>query len=256
MQTHNRSNSSIESPHSFQDWNPPDLELELFEEDETVQWGTEREEEGIAEAPVIVEPPQPKPQSGWRKVRPWVIGGTVIGSILFVGVNLGAHALKSLGGIISCGGFFEGNQGAAHFVSIVNQQQQKSFQDKGKWGTSFDALKLSPNDTMSFNHSVSVTPKAAFTFVTPRADATERAYLGLFEWNESALYKLKGYVGAVFVVPDAKAKVKPGQPKPMTTIAISCEASEPGLQFLGRPTLKGNQPVCPKGTVNLNRPSV
>lgn len=219
-------------------------------EDETVNWHHHPDPRQDVVNPKLDSPsatPTSTPTLQPTKKRSLTLYLVGAGVIVFVGVNLGAEALRYLGSIFSCGPSLVGNAEAKQAIYTMNRAQQAQLGETKQFSESLTGLNVGIQpQTRYFQYSTVATPQAAFNYAIPNPKATEPAHFGIFEWQKSALDRLNSQVGAVFIVPQANQKAA-SQQQP-ATVSIVCEAVKPGLKRLDQPRLEGTEPVCPAGT--------
>ena len=114
-------------------------------------------------------------------------------------------------------------------VGSMNRATQAYFLENAKFPTSFSQLQLGI-DSQSQNYQYEV-----------RLIGNNGVHL----LGTSKLAELKGYSGAVFVVQSGASD--------RTTVAVLCEATNPGVGDLAAPKLINNTPTCSEGTVGLQK---
>ncbi|MGK7902614.1 MAG: type IV pilin-like G/H family protein [Hormoscilla sp.] len=113
-----------------------------------------------------------------------------------------------------------GSMNRAHQAYFLDNKEPE---EKGKFANEFGKLELDiPTETENYQYLLRATDSATFHY----AIAKER--------------ELKSYVGAVFMVETASEG----------TLAISCEAAEPGL-IPAEPQMENGVPTCGAGTEEL-----
>ncbi len=122
-------------------------------------------------------------------------------------------------------------------IGQVNRAQQAYFLEQGKFSDSFADLGIGKRtQTENYDYSMRVTPSAVFNYAIPRKK------------------RMKGYVGAVFLIPGDEATGE------SLTKAIACEAKSSWLSNWyvsrpGDPIVRGNDIKCPPNTRELGRSS-
>ena len=119
---------------------------------------------------------------------------------------------------------------AKQYMGSMNRAQQAYFwenkerEEKGKFANEIGKLELDiPTETENYKYLLRATDSASFHY----AIAKER--------------ELKGYVGAVFMVETASSG----------TLAILCQAIDPGIALPAEPQMENGVPTCGAGTEEL-----
>jgi type IV pilus assembly protein PilA len=120
-------------------------------------------------------------------------------------------------------------------IGQVNRAQQAYFLEQGKFSDSFADLGIGKRtQTENYDYSMRVTPSAVFNYAIPRKK------------------RMKGYVGAVFLIPGDEATGE------SSTKAIACETKSSWLSNWdvsrpGDPIVRGKVIECPPNTRDLSR---
>lgn len=190
---------------------------------------------------VTVESPEAPTQTA--KPKNWISFIFLRLLLVFIAVNLGMEFLKFLGNAVSCGASKSVLAEAKVYVGSMNRAQQAFQIENNQFANAVEPLGLGMRtQTASFNYSTRTTGNAAFSYAIPREDAYEKASWGVFSWKRSINYRLKPYVGGVFVIPQN------GEGEMATVL---CESLETGTIKIAEPYLENNIPTCGKGTRKL-----
>lgn len=202
----------------------PELLMQVGDDDQQNQLVLEPEQEAIADLPQD-ELPLQKPKKTKRSLLRWIVYGGL-------GFGILAIALPAfLGQAVGCGNKARNSEGKT-YVGSMNRAQQAFWLEKSAFAKSIPALDLGiQEETSNFKYEIQRLPLVSYQYAIPKND------------------KVKGFVGAVFVVAPENSSEK----KEITTVAILCESQGTGLQEkLSKPSFQNGKPTCAEGTLSLN----
>ncbi|MGL4378700.1 MAG: type IV pilin-like G/H family protein [Microcoleaceae cyanobacterium] len=117
---------------------------------------------------------------------------------------------------------------AKQYTYSMNQAQKSKYAEKGSFANSVDALGMGiKTETTNYKYSVDAAKNAAFNYGVPKFKS------------------LRGYVGAVFVVPSTQPNAAKNK---ITTVEILCRTKTPSIIKPAHPYLIKGSPVCGDGT--------
>lgn len=115
----------------------------------------------------------------------------------------------------------------------MNRAQHAIYLEKKSFTSSLNELGLGISSEIPYHrYFVRATNTAAFNYAIPKKESSNQ---------KSSEYK--SFVGATFVLSDAKNKSK--------TVTIICKSNVPGSIKLPEPTLQNNLPTCPVDSSSL-----
>ncbi|NMF58102.1 type IV pilin-like G/H family protein [Pseudanabaena yagii] len=206
----------------------PELLLQVDDDDRENQLVLETEQEAIADLPQD-ELPLQKPKKTKRSLLRWIVYG---------GLGFGILAIvlpAFLGQSVGCGNKARNYEGKT-YVGSMNRAQQAFWLEKSAFAKSIPALDLGiQEETSNFKYEIQRLPLVSYQYAIPKND------------------KVKGFVGAVFVVAPENNPENNSEKREITTVAILCESQGTGLQEkLSKPSLQNGKPTCAEGTLSLN----
>lgn len=203
----------------------PELLLQVEDEAQLV---LETEQEAIADLPQDESLLQ-KPKKSKRSLLRWIVyGGLGFGILALV---LPAFLIQAIG----CGNKARNSEGKT-YVGSMNRAQQAFWLEKSAFAKSIPALDMGiSEETSNFKYEIQRLPLVSYQYAIPKND------------------KVKGFVGAVFVVaPESNSETKEIT-KEIITVTILCESQGTGLQEkLSNPSFQNGKPTCPEGTLSIN----
>ncbi|NES98206.1 MAG: hypothetical protein F6K32_24075, partial [Desertifilum sp. SIO1I2] len=148
----------------------------------------------------------------------------------FIALNFGIEFFRFLGGLASCGTTKASLTEVKHYVGSMNRAQQAFYLDNHQFANTVESLGLGINtQTSRFNYSTHTLDNAALSYGIPREGIQEYRTVswGVFSWKKKIQPELKGYIGAVFVIPQDASENQDSQ-----FVDILCEFSTTKLNDL------------------------
>ncbi len=145
---------------------------------------------------------------------------------IFLGLGIGGVTL-ALPSLFGCGNSAKAAE-ARNNIGAMNRAQQAYFLEYQDFANSLERLGVGIRPkTVNYQYSIRVTPSAVFNYASPHQK------------------NIKGYVGAVFLMPGDAATGE------VLTTAIECEGTSHDRTQIADPTLEEGVPTCGSGTKEL-----
>ncbi len=158
--------------------------------------------------------------------------GFTIVELIIVIIIISVVSAIALPSFLNCGVKSRSTE-ARIMVGAMNRAQQAYFlENKGKFAKSIPDLDIGiTSETKNYKYSANVTAEAVFNY-----GIAKQEYVDVGWFNKQPL---QSYVGAVFMVPNAKKSSAESQ-----TVAVLCQSKFPTTQPPAKPSYQNGIPTC------------